>query len=130
MAVLALWFGGILILLGVGGYLLALSGTALIPAGFGAILVVLGLLARRPPMRMHAMHGAALVSLIGFGVPAWMLTFGAISGSLANAIEQGRIAPYLQGLMALVCLVFLGLCIKSFIDARRQRKQEETAKPA
>ena len=42
------------------------SPTALIPAAFGVVLIVLGLVAHRASARMHAMHGAVLVALIGF----------------------------------------------------------------
>ena len=59
--------GALLTLLGLAGY--AGSGqaskTALIPAGFGAVLAALGLAGRSEGLRRHAMHGAAVVGLLG-----------------------------------------------------------------
>ena len=46
--------------------------TALIPAGFGALFLVLGLLALKASLRKHAMHVAAMLGLLGcaFTLPA------------------------------------------------------------
>jgi small-conductance mechanosensitive channel len=125
-------FGGLLIALGLVGYLGSdrASITALIPALFGLVLVALGLLARKERLRMHVMHAAVLVGLIGFLVPA-VRTFGKIP----DLVSTGRVmvtrdgvetdatfAVVMQLLMALICAVFVGLCIKSFIDARRARR--------
>ena len=41
------------------------AGTALIPAGFGAVLILCGVLAANPARRKHAMHAAALIGLLG-----------------------------------------------------------------
>jgi hypothetical protein len=46
------------------------SPTALIPAGFGVVLIVLGIVAHRASARMHAMHAAAAIALLGLGWPA------------------------------------------------------------
>jgi hypothetical protein len=98
-------FGAVLVLLGLGGYFGSdtQSMTALIPAFFGVPLALLGLLALKDSLRKHAMHLAAMVGLLGF--------LGA-AGSLINK---------LQALMAIVCAVFVGLCVRSFIQARRSR---------
>ncbi|NBQ65847.1 MAG: hypothetical protein EBT95_10060, partial [Verrucomicrobia bacterium] len=56
--------------IGLGGYFLtgAASWTALIPAGIGLILLILGIVAvRRENLRKHAMHAALLVSLLALG---------------------------------------------------------------
>ena len=60
--------GAALIVLGLGGYVLtgAVSLTALIPAAFGLLLVLAGVLARDDRKRMHAMHAAALIAILGF----------------------------------------------------------------
>src|SRR5947209_20632878 len=41
------------------------SPTALIPAFFGAVLAICGLLAFKDNLRKHAMHAAAVVGLLG-----------------------------------------------------------------
>src|SRR5262245_47001579 len=72
---LAILFGVLLTILG--GALFGLSPshspTALIPAGFGLALVACGLVARNEKARMHAMHLAALLGMIGTVVPIWRL---------------------------------------------------------
>src|ERR687892_2906795 len=61
-------FGIILIVLGLAGYILTdrVSVTALIPAFFGAVFVVLALVARNEAARKHAMHAAVALGLLGF----------------------------------------------------------------
>ncbi len=96
--------------------------TALIPAGLGLLLIVLGGLSFRPGMRKHAMHLAAVVGLAG----ALAGGFRAVPGWVSHLSGKEVSMPALIGtsLTALVCLVFLGLCINSFIQARRRRQQE------
>jgi hypothetical protein len=119
--------GILLIALGVGGYAFALttdhpSPTALIPAAFGLVLLLLGLLARSEKMRMHVMHVAVLIGLVGFLIPAWRV----ISKAISTGIDAPSLAVVANVLMALICGVYVVLCIKSFIDARRSRKQQAT----
>ncbi len=121
MASTAITFGTLLILLGVVGYVAtgAVSITALIPAFFGFALVVLGAVAREESRRKHAMHAAAAVGLIGF--------LGSVRGltklpSLVIGDFVTRPAAIVsQSIMALLMLVFVALCVKSFIAARRSR---------
>jgi uncharacterized membrane protein len=116
MTSITIVFGLILTLLGVGGYAFAAptSVTALIPAFFGIILMVLGFLARSDSMKKHAMHAAAAVALIGFA--------GALF-SLLRAPLDTRSAMAVGSQIAMVVLtgVFVLLCVKSFRDARRDR---------
>lgn len=122
MASFTIRIGGILIVAGIAGYVLtgAASITALIPAALGVALVVLGLVGvRRPDLRKHVMHVALLVALIGLA--------GSISGLLAlpgalSAGEGVRPAIALRAVMAVMLLVYLGVGIKSFVDARRARR--------
>ena len=60
--------GAALIVLGVASYVLTngVSVTALIPAAFGLLLTAAGMIARNDRLRMHAMHGAVVVALLGF----------------------------------------------------------------
>jgi hypothetical protein len=129
MALLSITYGVILILLGAEGYYntIGLFGvtelhapTALIPAGFGAVLVVCGLLAVKASIRMHVMHVAALVGVLG--------TLGGLGmggpkvPALLNGTAERPSAVKLQVTMGVVCLLFVIMCVKSFIDARRRRK--------
>jgi uncharacterized membrane protein len=121
MAPFAVAFGVLLCALGAWGYLGAeeehRSVTALIPAFVGIALVLLGLLAFREAWRKHAMHAAAALGLLGFvaaGVRVGMKL--ARDGNL-----EGRAAMATTG-MALLCAVFVALCVNSFIAARRARR--------
>ena len=109
--------GFLLILLGVSGYV-ATSGvsvTALIPAIFGAIFLILAMVARNANARKHAMHAAVALALLGVLGTAPRI-FGAI-----NAGNVGRPATLAQIAMAVVLLAYVAFGVKSFIDARRAR---------
>ena len=113
----AIWFGRLLILLGIAGYGYGLTSgsasvTALIPAAFGVVLMLLGHVASaRENLRKHLMHAAVLVAVIGFMMTAGRLAlkFGELSMS-AGVVSQ--IA------MALICLLFVILAVRSFAAAR------------
>ena len=110
--------GVILILIGIIGYVFSIvdgntSLTALIPAAFGLLLVIFGFAARaKESLRKHLMHAAVLVALLGFIIP---------TARLVSQLSQLKIslAVLSQVAMALVCLLFVILAVKSFIDARR-----------
>jgi hypothetical protein len=124
MAQTAIWFGLALILLGVGSYTAtgAESPTALIPAVFGILLSLLGFLARNPARRKLMMHIAAAVGVLGF--------FGSARGlagllTIISGEEVARpTAVFAQSAMALLCLAFIFLCVRSFVNARRSRLAE------
>ena len=100
------------------------SVTALIPAFFGGAVVLCGVLALKESLRKHAMHGAAAISLLGL-----------IAGGGRGAMGLGKFFsgdPSLNQrsflfvwLMALICGIFLVLCVRSFIAARKAKAQEE-----
>jgi peptidoglycan/LPS O-acetylase OafA/YrhL len=122
MSNVAIIFG---VLLGIlGGVLFGLSEThsptALIPAGFGLGLILCGVVARNDRVRMHAMHFAALIGLVGLVMPLVMVIRKLAAGGEFNPLSNGG-----QVAMAALCGVFLALCVKSFIDARRARKARE-----
>lgn len=123
----AIFFGLLLILLGAGGYIYGTmngnaSLTALIPAIFGLLMMVFGALARSMEnLRKHLMHGAVLVGLLGF--LATVSSFLKIPALLAGTAERPA-AVVTQLAMALICLAFVVLCVKSFVDARRNRITE------
>ena len=94
--------------------------TALIPAYFGAGLVLCGLVALAPSAKKHAMHLAAMIGLLGLiggGYKGFPSLPAALSGELENAA-----GPKVQSLMAAVCGMFLALCVNSFIQARKRRQ--------
>jgi uncharacterized membrane protein YeaQ/YmgE (transglycosylase-associated protein family) len=95
-----------------------LSWTALIPAYVGAALVVFGLLAFKESLLKHAMHGAAMVGLLGFLAAA-----GRLLSTLGQAKGVGGVS---LTLMMLLCAVFVALCVNSFIQARRRRRAAST----
>lgn len=125
MANVALWFGVALIVLGLGGYVGSgmASPTALIPAAFGIALAILGILARNPARRKMAMHIAVIVGILGF--------FGSARGlgSTARLLSGDEVArpqaAVAQAIMALLCLVFTVLCVRSFVNARRSGAMEK-----
>jgi hypothetical protein len=114
-------FGVVLIALGVIGYIgtAAVSITALIPAIFGAVLVLLGWLALTERYRKHALHLAVVIALVGFlgAVPGLIGLLNLISG----AEVQRPAAVVSQSLMAILMAVFVGLCVRSFVETRRAR---------
>jgi hypothetical protein len=96
--------------------------TPLIPTGLGVLLVILGGLAYRQGMRKHAMHTAAMVGV--FGVLGG--GYKAVPG-LVTYLSEGQVksVPALvgQSLTMLICLIFVILCVNSFIQARRRQRQ-------
>lgn len=121
MPKITIWFGGALVVMGVGGYVAsgAASVTALIPAFFGILLAALGGLARRESLRRPTMHAAALVGLLGF--------LGSVSAipDLLRLAAGGEVvrpmAVIVRSLMAVLTGVYVALGGKSFLDARRRR---------
>lgn len=133
MPVVSVVFGLLLIAVGIWGYWGGalglwqplgfdaperLSGTALIPAYLGAVLVVLGLLAFKESLLKHAMHGAAMIGLLGL--------LAAVSRILITGKVQGVGGTSLVA-MALLCAIFIALCVNSFVQARRRRRAVSAA---
>ena len=121
MATPTIALGVALIVLGLAGYALtgAVSLTALIPAAFGLLLLPAGLLARDERRRMHAMHGAVLVALVGFvGSVRGLLSIGDVfDGTAARPA-----AVVSQAIMAVLTLVYVVLAVRSFVRARMARR--------
>ncbi len=115
MAKIAIVIGVLLIALGVWSYMAVpvehRSPTALIPAAEGVLLAICGAVAGMPNLRMHAMHGAAVVGTFGF--------FAAARALIAR--RPHGMALFSMSAMALLSLIFVVLCVRSFIAARRAR---------
>ena len=115
--------GILLILIGIIGYVFSIfdgntSWTALIPAAFGLLLDILGLAAKNMEgMRKHLMHAAVVVGLLGF-----LASAGRILMKISDI--KVSLAVFSQAAMAVICLVFVLLCVKSFISARKNRIAE------
>jgi hypothetical protein len=117
---LTIALGVALIIVGLAGYVLtgAVSLTALIPAAFGLLIAVAGLIARDPRMRKHAMHAAVLIALIGFlGSVRGVLQLGALfDGTAARPA-----AVVSQTIMAVLTLGYIVMAVRSFVQARASR---------
>jgi peptidoglycan/LPS O-acetylase OafA/YrhL len=125
MAKVTYVFGVLLILVGLVGYFATGSAhpTALIPTWFGLALVVGGILAVSPSegRRKLFMHINVTIGLVGL--------IGAIASALhgyGHARSLGMDPDYkalaAQLTMAVLLLIYVNLCVRSFIQARRSRQ--------
>lgn len=124
MPKLSINIGVLLVILGFFSYIATemVSLTALIPSLFGIAFIGLGLLARKSDdMQKHSMHAAMLLALLGVG--------GSFTGlrQITSALLGGDMpvrftAAASQATMAVLCILFLIFGIKSFIDARKEKK--------
>jgi hypothetical protein len=111
--------GTLLVLIGILGYVNGVmtnhaSPTALIPAAFGILLIILGVIARmKESLRKHLMHLAVIIALLGF-----VLTAGRLISKMSELTYSAAVVSQVS--MALVCLLFVVLAVKSFTDARRR----------
>ena len=122
MPIVTLVVGGLLTLLGILGYVMSEthSLTALIPLAFGVLIESCGALALQPRFKKHAMHGASALALLG----AAGSTVGFVSflRMVSGATVARPFAAQMQAAMFLICLIFLGLCVRSFREARAARE--------
>ena len=125
MAKVTLVFAVLLIVLGLIGYFGtgALHPTALIPTWFGVALGVFGMLAMSPSesRRKLFMHINVTIGLLGFvGAGVRAVQEFAHSSSTGKPIDP--IAAGAQIAMAALLLIYVMLCVRSFIAARRSGK--------
>ena len=111
--------GRILIIIGVIGYVVSMinartSATAMIPAAFGIVLLILGYIARmKENLRRHLMHAAVLVALLGFIAVAVRL--------ISKFTEITFSAAYVSQIAtSIVLLAFIFLSVRSFMKARSE----------
>jgi hypothetical protein len=94
--------------------------SAMAPLGTGVLLVLAGLASLAAPgARKHAMHAAAVVGLLG-------VIGGIVPAALRGfAVEQVAVKVGLG--MTVLSGVFLFLCVRSFIAARKAREAAAAA---
>ena len=99
------------------------SITALIPTFTGGLLLVFGAIAINEKWRMHAMHGAVLIGLLGFLAAGSRGASGVIKLMSADADVNSR-SLFFVCAMAILCGIFVALCVRSFVGARRRQREE------
>jgi hypothetical protein len=122
MAKISLVFAALLVVLGLVGYFGTGSQfpTALIPTWFGLALAVFGWLAMSPSgkKRKLFMHINVTIGLLGF-LGAAGRALSSYGKARSEGMEPNMIALSSQAAMAGLLLVYVLMCVKSFIDARR-----------
>jgi hypothetical protein len=125
LAKVTLVFAVLLIALGLAGYLGTGSqhATALIPTWFGVALGLFGLLAMSPSesRRKLFMHINVTIGLLGFIGGAAEAIRGYVHAKSAG-LEPNEIALASKATMAGLMLIYVILCVRSFIAARRSGK--------
>jgi hypothetical protein len=117
MAKIAITFGGLLIALGLGVHFAATeSWYPRVAMLFGVAILGLGVAALKDSFRKGAMHAAVIVGLVGF------LSMSYSFVELAQLFASQAIL-FLRAAVAVLCGLFVALCVKSFIDARRRPKE-------
>jgi len=125
LAKVTLVFAALLIALGLAGYFGtgAQHLTALIPAWFGLALGIGGLLAISPSesRRKLFMHVNVTIGLLGFIGGAAEALRGYLHAK-STGMPPDEIALASKLTMTGLLLVYVALCVRSFIAARRARK--------
>ena len=111
--------GFLLIILGLASYFGTgqASVTALIPAFFGVVFVVLAMIASVENLKKHMLHAAAGIALIGLlgaarGIPGLISIIG------GETVER-PLAIYAQVAMFLMCALYIFKAVQSFRTARK-----------
>jgi hypothetical protein len=133
MTTMTMLFGLLMVLYGVINYLTADAAnpsiTALIPSFIGAPITLLGLVAAlKDNLRKHAMHLAVVIAMIG--------ALGGLGMGVLDLIKLGQDKPVNERAMTaklamgIACAVFIGVCVRSFIEARMaQRASKDAGSP-
>ena len=125
MAKVTIAFGVLLILLSAVAYTMLGQHShgihSLIPGLFGLLLVVLGYLAETPVAKKRRlfMHIAVTVGLLGFlgTIPGIIGVVQMASGHFVARPDAAKV----QAIMGSLCLIYVLLCVRSFVSARRAR---------
>lgn len=120
MTKLSIQIGVVLALLGIGSYIFSgrVSLTALIPAFFGIIIWLLGIVGKKESRRKLTMHIAMVIALIGI-IGSFMGIVKVIS-LLFGAELVRPLAAWMQAIMALILIYYLAMGIRSFVIARKK----------
>jgi hypothetical protein len=102
------------------------SVTALIPAFVGIPLLLCGFLALNESRRKHAMHAAVMIGLLGALAGAGRGAMGLGKFFSGDPTLNQRAFLYVWA-MAIICAVFVFLCVRSFIQVRKRRLADEAA---
>jgi hypothetical protein len=121
VAKLTIAFGVLLALVSLAFWLATgrVETAALHPAGIGVLLIVCGALANteNAKQRMIWMHIAVTAGLIGFLLTGIRAVLTLVKGTFAaNPLGFDE-----RVVVAVICLVYVVLCVRSFIAARRTR---------
>ena len=110
------------------------SWTAFIPGIIGIILIILAQAAEmKPNARKHVMHVAVLIGLIGFVMLAFRMLPSALSemnwlkGETYGIIHASSLKSTVMLASAGLLLVFVILCLVSFITARKEMAAQKKA---
>ena len=119
MAKIAMVVGALLMAIGVAFYIGTggKSITAMIPAFVGLPILVCGAIGLNALRRKAAMHVAVVIALLGF-----LGSFGRaikLPAALSNAPGgPDPIVAYESAALNVLCLIFIILAVRSFMDAR------------
>ncbi|MFM2090784.1 MAG: hypothetical protein RLZZ127_1273 [Planctomycetota bacterium] len=121
MTIATIAAGAVLCATGAAAFVLAdgRTWTALIPAFVGLPVALCGVIALAEGARRHAIHAALGLTLLGLlgSAPGVVKAVAWLAGSA----PERPLAVQVQTAMAVVCLAYLVLGIRSFIAARRAR---------
>lgn len=114
-------FGLILLVASLGTYAAADDPEfmALLPAFLGLLALACGVASLiKKDLRMHLMHGAVLLALVGVVVPLWLL-FAFLSENLQGDEGLKIIRIFVT---TIVSGLYIYAAVQSFVAARRKRK--------
>jgi hypothetical protein len=99
---------------------------ALHPAGIGVLLILCGAFANTesPKKRMLWMHIAVTLGLVGVLITGMRAGIALAKGTAMSINPTGFEE---RAVIALICLIYVALCVRSFITARRARVAAPTA---
>lgn len=123
MGILTIIYALALIAFGLIGYTMgdAKSVTALIPAFFGILIGLCGLLYAKEKIRMHVMHVAVLLAFLAM-VMHLAVFIMRVTGKMGEKASMNALGPQMMMLTAVASSVYLVFAVRSFVMARRSRK--------
>jgi hypothetical protein len=133
MAIISIIFGVVLLVLGASGYEVkplledpAVKDFSLYPILLGVVLVVFGILSRSKSEKMRKIfaHVNATFGLIGLLLSAGMALNG-YGSARSEGVDVDNLLLYYRLAMTVILLVYMNLCIRSFLTARAARKAAE-----